>query len=136
MTAFWTGLWGWATTHWILAFVLFYFALKTVRVMFKSVFRIWWAPTVREVVSAPERADPNDDDDDDDDAVVRVEIERPIPPLPPIPPMAPMTRSPRVRQRTDIEVARAAYFAGRRSAEPPAKPRRSVWDRILGDDSD
>jgi hypothetical protein len=127
MSEFWTGFWEWATAHWFLAFVLFYFVLKTVRVVFKSIFRIWWAPTVRLPADAPgEVADANDG--------FRLEISS-VEPLPPLPPMAPMTRSPRVRQRTDIEVARTAYFTGGR-AEPPARPRRSVWDRILGDDSD
>jgi hypothetical protein len=108
VSAFWTGFWTWATAHEILAFILLYFVLKTIRVMFKSVFRIWWTPTPR--LAAP----PPDDDANEEDGI-RLSIVHP--PTPPALPRGPR----RLRQ-----------------PEPaaPARPRRSMWDRVLGDDSD
>ncbi len=92
-----SGFWTWAMAHEILTFFLFLSALKTIRVVFKSVTRIWWAPTL------PQR--PNDSEDEEDETEEREE-------------------------GLHIEVApRPAQVP----TAQPARPRRTLWARILDD---
>lgn len=49
-----SGFWTWATAHYWLTFFVALSVSKTVRVIFKSVCRIWWAPAPEPRILGPD----------------------------------------------------------------------------------